>query len=111
MQVGYLGLMKAIPQSGSSLRARAASVRGAVHHRGDQAALSRQAIADPGTRPLQELLLEQRGAMEDLTDELERSPLESEVAGRLGVTPEELREARRAGRLQRTVSRCFRGPR
>jgi RNA polymerase sigma-B factor len=35
--------------------------------------------------------------MEDLTHELERSPLESEVAGRLGVTSEELREARGAG--------------
>src|ERR1700722_3810786 len=49
------------------------------------------------TRPLQELLLEERGAIEDLTHELGRGPLESEVAGRLGVTPAKLREARRAG--------------
>jgi RNA polymerase sigma-B factor len=48
------------------------------------------------TRPLQELLLEMGGATEDLTHELGRLPAEAELAGRLGVTQEELREARRA---------------
>jgi RNA polymerase sigma-B factor len=41
-------------------------------------------------------MLELRGAREDLTNELGRLPLESELAMRLGVTPDELREARRA---------------
>ena len=97
MQVGYLGLMKAIhnydPAFGRGLRAYAAPcISGEIkRHFRDKRWQIRV------TRPLQELLLEQRGAMEDLTHELGRSPLESEVAGRLGVTPEELREARQAG--------------
>jgi RNA polymerase sigma-B factor len=48
------------------------------------------------TRPVQELLLEMRGATEDLVNELGRHPHDSELAGRLGVTEEELREARQA---------------
>ena len=97
MQVGYLGLMKAIhnydPAFGRGLRAYAAPcITGEIkRHFRDKRWQIRV------TRPQQELLLEQRGAMEDLTHELERSPLESEVAGRLGVTSEELREARGAG--------------
>jgi RNA polymerase sigma-B factor len=47
-------------------------------------------------RPVQELLLEMRGATEDLTNELGRLPAETELAQRLGVTPGELREARQA---------------
>jgi RNA polymerase sigma-B factor len=97
MQVGYLGLMKALhnfdPAFGRGLRAYAAPcITGEIkrHFRDKQWQIR-------VTRPLQELLLEQRGAIEDLTHELGRSPLESEVAGRLGVTPEELREARLAG--------------
>jgi RNA polymerase sigma-B factor len=97
MQVGYLGLMKAIhnydPAFGRGLRAYAAPcITGEIkRHFRDKRWQIRV------TRPLQELLLERRGAMEDLTHELGRSPLESEVAGRLGVTPEDLREARQAG--------------
>ena len=49
------------------------------------------------TRPVKELLLELRGVTEDLIGELGRQPREDELAGRLGVTPEELREARQAG--------------
>jgi RNA polymerase sigma-B factor len=96
MQVGYLGLMKAIhnydPAFGRGLRAYAAPcITGEIkrHFRDKRWQIH-------VTRPVQELLLEQRGAMEDLTHELGRSPLESEVAGRLGVAPEELREARQA---------------
>jgi RNA polymerase sigma-B factor len=37
-----------------------------------------------------------RGVTEDLTHELGRPPGEGELAGRLGVSPEELREARQA---------------
>jgi RNA polymerase sigma-B factor len=48
------------------------------------------------TRPVQELLLEMRGIAEDLTHDLGRHPTEAELAGRLGVTPQELREARQA---------------
>jgi RNA polymerase sigma-B factor len=97
MQVGYLGLMKALhhydPAFERGLRAYAAPcITGEIkRHFRDKRWQIRV------TRPVQELLLEQRGAMEDLTHELGRSPLESEVAGRLGVTPEELREARQAG--------------
>src|SRR6202000_2121514 len=97
MQVGFVGLLNAIgnynPAFGNGLRAYAAPcISGEIkRHFRDKRWQIRV------TRPLQELLLEQHGAMEDLTHELGRSPLESEVAGRLGVTPEELREARQAG--------------
>jgi RNA polymerase sigma-B factor len=49
------------------------------------------------TRPTQELLLEMRGTVEDLTHELGRHPADPELAERLGVTLDELREARQAG--------------
>ncbi|HEY0937199.1 MAG TPA: SigB/SigF/SigG family RNA polymerase sigma factor [Trebonia sp.] len=97
MQVGYLGLLKAIgnynPAFGNGLRAYATPcITGEIkRHFRDKRWQVRV------TRPLQELLLEMRGATEDLTHELGRLPGESELAGRLGVTPEELREARRAG--------------
>jgi RNA polymerase sigma-B factor len=97
MQVGYLGLLKAIasydPRFGNGLRAYAMPcITGEIkRHFRDKCWQVRV------TRPLQELLLEMRGATEDLANELGRLPNESELAGRLGVTPEELREARQAG--------------
>ena len=97
MQVGYLGLLNAIfnydPEFGNGLRAYAMPcITGEIkRHFRDKRWQVRV------TRPLQELLLEVRGATEDLTHELGRLPYESELAGRLGVTPEELREARQAG--------------
>lgn len=97
MQVGYLGLLKAIvnynPEFGNGLRAYAIPcITGEIkRHFRDKCWEVRV------TRPLQELLLEVRSATEDLTNELGRLPYESELAGRLGVTPEELREARQAG--------------
>jgi len=96
MQVGFVGLLKAIgnydPAFGNGLRAYAVPcITGEVkRHFRDKRWQVRV------TRPAQELLLELRGATEDLTHELGRLPGEAELAGRLGVTPDELREARRA---------------
>jgi RNA polymerase sigma-B factor len=96
MQVGYIGLLKAIggydPAFGNGLRAYAVPcITGEVkRHFRDKRWQVRM------TRPVQELLLEMRGATEDLTHELGRPPGEGELAGRLGVSPEELREARQA---------------
>jgi RNA polymerase sigma-B factor len=96
MQVGFLGLVKAIgnydPAFGNGLRAYAVPcITGELkRHFRDKRWQVRV------TRPLQELLLELRGAVEDLTHELGRLPDNGELAVRLGVTPDELSEARRA---------------
>jgi RNA polymerase sigma-B factor len=96
MQVGYVGLLKAInnydPSFGVGLRAYAVPcITGEIkRHFRDTRWQVRV------TRPVQELLLEERGAIEDLTHALGRLPDDGEVAGRLGVAPEELREAHRA---------------
>jgi RNA polymerase sigma-B factor len=96
MQVGYVGLLKAInnydPSFGSGLKAYAEPcISGEIkRHFRDKRWQIRV------TRPLQELLLEMRGAVEELTHELGRLPDDHEVASRLGVTPAELREARQA---------------
>ena len=96
MQVGYLGLMKAInnfdPAFGRGLKAYAVPcISGEVkRHFRDKRWQVRV------TRPVQELMLEMRGAAEDLTGELGRHPADAELARRLGVSEEELREARRA---------------
>jgi RNA polymerase sigma-B factor len=96
MQVGYLGLLKAIrnydPAFGNGLRAYAVPcVTGELkrHFRDKRWQVK-------VTRPIQELLLEMRGAVEDLTHELGRLPDDGELAGRLGVTAEEVREASQA---------------
>jgi RNA polymerase sigma-B factor len=96
MQVGYLGLLKAIgnydPAFGNGLRAYAVPcISGELkrHFRDKRWQVK-------VTRPVQELLLEMRGAIEDLTHEIGRVPTDSELAARLGVTPDELREARQA---------------
>jgi RNA polymerase sigma-B factor len=97
MQVGYVGLMKAInkfdPAFGRGLRAYAVPcITGEVkRHFRDKRWQVRV------TRPVQELLLEMRGATDDLTAELGRHPTSAELARRLGVTEEELREAQQAG--------------
>jgi RNA polymerase sigma-B factor len=96
MQVGFVGLLKAIrrfdPSFGNELRAYAMPcVTGELkRHFRDKRWQVRV------SRPLQELLLEIRGATEDLVNELGRQPDEDELAARLDVTPEELREARQA---------------
>jgi RNA polymerase sigma-B factor len=97
MQVGYVGLLKAInnfdPAFGKGLRAYAVPcITGEIkRHFRDKRWQVRV------TRPIQELLLEMRGATEDLTHELGRHPDDAELANRLGVTLEDLREARQAG--------------
>ena len=97
MQVGYVGLLKAInnfdPAYGRGLRAYAVPcITGEVkRHFRDKRWQVRV------TRPVQELLLEMRAAAEELTAELGRHPAGTELARRLGVTEEELREAQQAG--------------
>ena len=96
MQVGFVGLLKAIgnydPAFGNGLKAYAVPcITGELkRHFRDRRWQVRV------TRPVQELLLEMRGAAEDLTGELGRHPADGELAGRLGVSAAELREARRA---------------
>ena len=96
MQVGYIGLMKAIrnydPAFGNGLKAYAVPcITGELKRHFRDKRWQVRVI-----RPLQELLLELRGVTEDLTHELGRKPSEAELAERLGVTPDELREARQA---------------
>jgi RNA polymerase sigma-B factor len=96
MQVGYVGLMKAInkfdPEVGGSLAAYAfPSISGELkrHFRDRcwQVHVKRSA---------QELALEMRAALRDLTQQLGRAPDDAELAGHLKVTPEQLADARQA---------------
>jgi RNA polymerase sigma-B factor len=96
MQVGYVGLLKAInnfdPAFGNGLSAYAEPcVTGEIkrHFRDKrwQVRVSRQS---------QEVLLAMRAADERLTQQLGRAPRDSELAGELGVTEDEVLEARLA---------------
>jgi len=104
MQVGYVGLLKAInnydPSYGRGLRAYAVPcVTGEIkRHFRDKRWQLRVG------RPVQELLLELRDVTEGLTQELGRMPGEEELAERLGVTAEDLREARQAADAFTTLS-------
>jgi RNA polymerase sigma-B factor len=96
MQVGYVGLLKAInnfdPGFGTSLSAYAQPcVSGEIkrHFRDKRWQIHVR-------RSAQELLLELRKANEDLTQQFGRVPTEEELAERLGVTGEDMREARQA---------------
>jgi RNA polymerase sigma-B factor len=96
MQVGYVGLLKAInnfdPTVGTSLSAYAhPCVTGEIkrHFRDKRWQVHVR-------RAAQELLLETRTATEVLTQRLGREPSEPELASYLGVTENELLEARRA---------------
>jgi RNA polymerase sigma-B factor len=96
MQVGYVGLLKAInnydPAFGNGLRAYAVpTITGELkrHFRDKRWQVK-------VTRPVQELVLEMRGAAQDLTHELGRHPMDAELAERLGVSTDDLREARQA---------------
>jgi RNA polymerase sigma-B factor len=96
MQVGYVGLLKAInnfdPEIGDSLGAYAAPcVSGEIkRHFRDKRWLVHV------RRPVQELLLEVRATTENLTQQLGRTPADSELAARLGVTEDDIREVRQA---------------
>ena len=104
MQVGYVGLLKAInnynPEVGDSLAAYAQPcVSGEIkrHFRDKrwQIHVRRQA---------QELLLELRKATEEMTHQLGRTPTDSELAKRLGVTEDDVMEARQADLVFSTYS-------
>jgi RNA polymerase sigma-B factor len=96
MQVGYVGLLKAInnydPAVGNSLTAYAAPcVSGEIkrHFRDKRWQIHVR-------RSAQELLLELRKATEELTHQLGRDPGDDELAQRLGVSDDDLLEARQA---------------
>jgi RNA polymerase sigma-B factor len=96
MQVGYVGLLKAInnfdPSFGSSLSAYAAPcVSGEIkrHFRDKRWQVHVR-------RSAQELLLELRKATENLTHALGRQPNDEELIERLGCTSADLLEARQA---------------
>jgi RNA polymerase sigma-B factor len=104
MQVGYVGLLKAIsnydPAAGDSLPAYAQPcVSGEIkrHFRDKrwQIHVRRQA---------QEVLLQLRTATEDMTHQLGRTPTDPELAARLGITADEVLEARQAGLVFSTYS-------
>jgi len=96
MQVGYVGLLKAIghfdPAAGASLATYARSCIGGElkrHFRDKRWQVRVQ-------RPMQELVMEVREATWRLAQELGRTPAESDMARYLGVSRDDLRQARRA---------------
>jgi len=104
MQVGYVGLLKAInnydPEVGTSLSAYAQPcVSGEIkrHFRDKRWQIHVR-------RSAQELLLELRKATEELTQQLGRAPAEDELAERLGVSEDDMQEARQADLVFSTYS-------
>jgi RNA polymerase sigma-B factor len=96
MQVGYVGLLKAInnydPEIGHGLAAYALPcVSGEIkrHFRDKRWQVHVR-------RSAQEMLLELRKVNEAMTQQLGRAPNDEELLERLGVTPEDLLEARQA---------------
>ena len=96
MQVGYVGLLKAInnfdPAIGGSLAAYAQPcISGEIkrHFRDKRWQVHVK-------RSAQELLLQVRKARAELTQQFGRSPRDDELAAHLGVSAEELMDARRA---------------
>ena len=104
LQVGYVGLLKAInnfdPRYGDSLSAYAQPcVSGEIkRHFRDRRWQLRVRRQD------QELLLEMRAAEEALTQQLGRTPTDSELARHLAVTEDDVRQARQADRAFTTRS-------
>ncbi len=104
MQVGYVGLLKAInnfnPDVGVSLAAYAhPCVSGEIkrHFRDKRWQVHVR-------RSAQELLLQVRAATEDLTHRLGHAPSDQELAAHLEIGPEDVREARRADLVFHTYS-------
>ena len=104
MQVGYVGLLKAInnydPDVGTSLSAYAQPcVSGEIkrHFRDKRWQIHVR-------RSAQELLLELRKANEELTQQLGRGPSQEELAERLGVSEDDMQEARQADLVFSTYS-------
>ena len=96
MQVGYVGLVKAIsnfdPAAGCSLATYARPCIGGELKRHFRDKRWQVRVK----RPMQELVLEVREATWRLAQELGRTPAESDMARHLGVSGDELRQARRA---------------
>ena len=104
IQVGYVGLLKAInnydPEVGDSLSAYAQPcVSGEIkrHFRDKRWQIHVR-------RSAQELLLELRKANEELTQQLGRAPAQDELAERLGVSEDDMQEARQADLVFSTYS-------
>jgi len=104
MQVGYVGLLKAInnfdPQVGRSLAAYAQPcITGEIkrYFRDKRWQVHVE-------RPLQERLLEMREAIRQLTQQFGRLPSDAELAGHLGFTEAEVREARSVDLLLQPAS-------
>ena len=104
MQVGYVGLLKAInnydPEVGDSLSAYAQPcVSGEIkrHFRDKRWQIRVR-------RSAQELLLELRKANEELTQQLGREPAKDELAERLGISEDDMQEARQADLVFSTYS-------
>ena len=96
MQVGYVGLLKAInnfdPDVGGSLAAYAQPcISGEIkrHFRDKRWQVHVE-------RSMQELVLQVREATRQLTQQLSHQPSDAELAGHLGISDDDLREARRA---------------
>jgi RNA polymerase sigma-B factor len=96
MQVGYVGLLKAInnfdPDLGGSLAAYAQPcISGEIkrHFRDKRWQVHVE-------RSMQELVLQVREATRQLTQQLGHQPADGELASHLGISDSELREARRA---------------
>ena len=96
MQVGYVGLMKAIsrfdPAAGTNLAAYAqACISGEIkRHFRDKC------WPVHVNRSVKDLVLKARKASSQLTQDLGRAPTQSEVARHLGVSGDDLRDAQRA---------------
>ena len=104
MQVGYVGLLKAInnfdPQVGRSLAAYAQPcITGEIkrYFRDKRWQVHVE-------RPLQERLLEMREAIRQLTQQFGRLPSDAELASHLGFTEAEVREARSVDLLLQPAS-------
>jgi RNA polymerase sigma-B factor len=104
MQVGYVGLLKAInnfdPDLGGSLAAYAQPcIIGEIkrHFRDKRWQVH-------VTRSVQERVLEVRDATNELTNQLGHAPAEAELAGHLGISDGDLREARLADLVFRPCS-------
>jgi RNA polymerase sigma-B factor len=96
MQVGYIGLMKAIgrfdPAVGGNLAAYAqACISGEIKRY-----FRDKCWPVHVNRPVQELVLEARKATSQLTQDLGRAPTHSEMARHLGVSSDDLRDSQRA---------------
>ncbi len=96
MQVGYVGLLKAIGNFNPAIcGSLAAYARPCISGELKRHFRDKRWQVHVG-RPVKELVLEAREATWQLAQELGRTPAESDMARHLGVSADELRHARRA---------------